>query len=364
MLASALSARPRLSQQFVDPGVVVLDAEVAGLDAQRLAHGEERIEHQFLRHHAELPARLARSRPARRSPCTLTWPDVGARQAGQDADQGGLAGAIGSEQAEELALLDVEAHAVQGLERAAAGGRVESWRRTGRRSRAWGAHDFNGHALPRRCREGSAACRRRPAAARPRRTGSASSRSRAGMRLTEKLLPSASASRRHSSSTASADESKRSRARRVGHHRRLRLASAAPAPACGSRPRPASCVSSAGRTSMRQLSPSCALDLLRSVKRGDQAVDALGVDLLRELAAVGLHQPHAQHVQVVDLPAGALARRLLEPVVQLDRVAAAADFGAHHHVGVVGRAALRLEADRLVVDLRERARSRCAPAGS
>jgi hypothetical protein len=39
----------------------------------------------------------------------VTRPLRGARQAGQDADQRGLAGAVGAEQAEELAGLDVEA---------------------------------------------------------------------------------------------------------------------------------------------------------------------------------------------------------------------------------------------------------------
>src|SRR5205085_6583682 len=83
-------------------------------------------------------------------------------------------------------------------------------------------------------------------------------------------------------------------------------------------------------------------------ERGDQAVDALGVDLLRELGAVGFHQPHTQHVEVVDLPAGAHARRLLQPVFELDRIAAAADLAADDDVGVGGRGAQRLHADALV----------------
>jgi hypothetical protein len=53
MLTLALSARPRLASSLVDPGVVAAQAEVAGLDAQALAHGEEGIEHQLLRHHPE-----------------------------------------------------------------------------------------------------------------------------------------------------------------------------------------------------------------------------------------------------------------------------------------------------------------------
>jgi hypothetical protein len=57
MLASALS-EVQVVEQLVDPGVVAAHAEVAALDAQRLAHAEERIEHQFLRHDAEVAARL------------------------------------------------------------------------------------------------------------------------------------------------------------------------------------------------------------------------------------------------------------------------------------------------------------------
>ena len=46
-------------QDLVDPGVVVAEAEIARLDPQRLAHREERIEHELLRHHAERAARGA-----------------------------------------------------------------------------------------------------------------------------------------------------------------------------------------------------------------------------------------------------------------------------------------------------------------
>jgi hypothetical protein len=61
-----LVGQAQADKQFVDPVVVVFDAEIAGLDAQRLAHGEEGVEHQLLRHHAELAAGAWRSRPARR----------------------------------------------------------------------------------------------------------------------------------------------------------------------------------------------------------------------------------------------------------------------------------------------------------
>src|SRR5215217_8146760 len=75
----------------------------------------------------------------------------------------------------------------------------------------------------------------------------------------------------------------------------------------------------AGRSSMRSA--------LRAARRGglvalgelgNQAVDAVRADLLREAVAVVLYQPHAQDVDVVDLPAGG---RLREAVVELDRIA-------------------------------------------
>src|SRR5690606_38140699 len=99
-----------------------------------------------------------------------------------------------------------------------------------------------------------------------------------------------------------------------------------------------SCVRREGRTSTSETRLS-AFALVARRERGDQAVDALGVDLLRELAAVGVDQPDAEHVEVVDLPAAALAGGLLEPVVDLHRIAATAtDLGAHQHLLVVGRA--------------------------
>jgi hypothetical protein len=94
-------------QQLVDPGVVVLDAEVARLDAQRLAHVEEGVEHQLLRHDAELAARLGVV-ALHVEAVHADGAGRGARQPREHADQGGLAGAVGAEQAEELARLDLE----------------------------------------------------------------------------------------------------------------------------------------------------------------------------------------------------------------------------------------------------------------
>ncbi|CFN70445.1 Uncharacterised protein [Bordetella pertussis] len=116
-----LVGQAQVEQDFVDPVVVAAQAEIAGLDAQRLAHGEEWVVDQLLRHHAQGPAGGL-----------VVGHDVvaahagaaggGVRQAGQDRDQGGLAGAVGAEQAEELAVLDLQADIVERLE--ARGGRL------------------------------------------------------------------------------------------------------------------------------------------------------------------------------------------------------------------------------------------------
>ena len=110
-------------EDFVDPGVVVANAEIAGLDCERFAHGEERIEHELLRHDAQRAARIAvvgddvvAQHPRRAG--------VGAGQPREDRDQRRLARAVRSQQAEELALLDGEAHAGQRLHAAEAAGDV------------------------------------------------------------------------------------------------------------------------------------------------------------------------------------------------------------------------------------------------
>ena len=57
MLVSRLSREIQVLDDLVDPGVVVAQTEVARLDPQRFAHGEERIEDELLRHDAERAAR-------------------------------------------------------------------------------------------------------------------------------------------------------------------------------------------------------------------------------------------------------------------------------------------------------------------
>ena len=106
-VGAGLVGQAQLGQHFVDPGVVALDAEVTALDAQRFTDTEEGVEDQFLRHDAKAFSR-----------CRIVVDDVvahhgdlaagGTRQPGQDRDQGGLARAVGPQQAEEFALLDLE----------------------------------------------------------------------------------------------------------------------------------------------------------------------------------------------------------------------------------------------------------------
>src|SRR5207302_10037265 len=70
-------------------------------------HGEEGIEHQFLRYHAEGPTRGAIPR-AHVVTHHARGPPVGAYQAGENADERGLAGAVRAEQAGEFSLRYLE----------------------------------------------------------------------------------------------------------------------------------------------------------------------------------------------------------------------------------------------------------------
>ena len=98
-------------QQLVNPGVVVLDTEVAGLDAQGLAHIEKGVKHQLLRHHAQAAAGGGKvflhivTQDAGRTA-------AGPGQAREHADHGGFARAIGAEQAKKLTFFDAKADIV------------------------------------------------------------------------------------------------------------------------------------------------------------------------------------------------------------------------------------------------------------
>ena len=98
-------------QQLVNPGVVVLHAEIARLDAQSLAHIEKGVKHEFLRHHTQAAPgggivflHIVAQDAGRTA--------AGPGQAREHADHGGFARAIGAEQAKKLAFLNAKADIV------------------------------------------------------------------------------------------------------------------------------------------------------------------------------------------------------------------------------------------------------------
>ena len=105
-----LGAKREPLEELVDPAVVRAQSEIARLDLERLAHGEERIEDDLLRHDADGAPRgaviaahvVAHHRKAAR---------VGAHQPAERGNEGGLAGAVRPEEAEEFALGHGERHA-------------------------------------------------------------------------------------------------------------------------------------------------------------------------------------------------------------------------------------------------------------
>jgi hypothetical protein len=105
--------------QLLDPAVVAPQPEIAGLQTQGLAHREEGVEHQFLRHHAEqLPRAAVLGGDVRTEHGDAAR--VGARQPRDDVDQRRFARAVRAEQAEELALAHLQRHAVERVQRAVA----------------------------------------------------------------------------------------------------------------------------------------------------------------------------------------------------------------------------------------------------
>jgi hypothetical protein len=109
-----LGREVEVGEDLVDPVVVVADAEVAGLDAQRFAHRKERIEDQFLRHHTEQTARSPVVRRRRRAPSPPVYRHPGER------DRPGRKSAsscrpVRSEQTKELALGNLQRNAIERL---------------------------------------------------------------------------------------------------------------------------------------------------------------------------------------------------------------------------------------------------------
>jgi hypothetical protein len=102
-------------QDLEEPLLAEPHAEVAGLDAQRLLDGEERVEVDLLRYYPERTpgeAVVGHHVPPEHPHLALAC----SQQAGDDRDERGLPGAVGAEQREDLALFDVEVDAGEGLE--------------------------------------------------------------------------------------------------------------------------------------------------------------------------------------------------------------------------------------------------------
>ena len=124
-------------QDLVDPRVVVAQTEVARLDPERFANGEKRIENELLRHDPEEPPGPAIigdhvvTEHSRRAA-------VSAGEPGDDRDQRGLAGAVGTEQPEEFALLDEQIDAGQRLHRAKAARDIDDFNRCAHRLKTIG----------------------------------------------------------------------------------------------------------------------------------------------------------------------------------------------------------------------------------
>ena len=121
-----LRRQSEVRDDFVDPVVIAPQAEIARLDAQRLADGKERVEHELLWHDAQHPARLSIAGHDV-VPHDAGSAAVGAYEAGEDADQRRLAGTIGAQQSEELALLHHEVDRIERLQGAIALGHAAAF---------------------------------------------------------------------------------------------------------------------------------------------------------------------------------------------------------------------------------------------
>jgi hypothetical protein len=117
-IGASLVGQAQTFQQLINPRLVAGDAKVSRLDAQGLPHGKKGVEHQFLGNHAQTPPGLRKIEDYIKS---MHPHGTGrrTRKTGQNADQGGLACAVGTEQAKELSLLDIKTDSIEGLHPAA-----------------------------------------------------------------------------------------------------------------------------------------------------------------------------------------------------------------------------------------------------
>ena len=102
----------QVSQNFIDPVVVVADTEVTGLDAQGFTHRKKRVEDKFLRHDTKQAARRTVIGNDIAAEDTET-PGIGPHETGKAGNQRGLPGAIRAEQPEKLSLGNLQRNAVE-----------------------------------------------------------------------------------------------------------------------------------------------------------------------------------------------------------------------------------------------------------
>ena len=111
-VGGALVAQRQVAEDLVDAGIGQAHAEVSGLEAEGLLHGEERVEVDLLRHqpHGAAGEPVVAHHVAAEHFHTAFAGEGGSRH---QADEGGLPGAVRAEQREDLAAMDVQVDVVE-----------------------------------------------------------------------------------------------------------------------------------------------------------------------------------------------------------------------------------------------------------
>ena len=112
--AVALVPKRQVAQDFLEIGIVGCASEQPAAELHCAHHGFEHADVQFLRHQSDLAAR----RTVLRDDIVTRGQNLSGTQrddSTDNADQGGFAGAVGSQQREDFALVDVEVDTVECL---------------------------------------------------------------------------------------------------------------------------------------------------------------------------------------------------------------------------------------------------------
>ena len=102
-------------QQLVNPGIAVVNAEIARLKTQHLAHAKYGVVYQLLRHDAQVAPHLRRVLP-HVQPVHFDRAARSLRQPCQNVDERGLARPVRAEQAEKFTLADIKRHIIQRMQ--------------------------------------------------------------------------------------------------------------------------------------------------------------------------------------------------------------------------------------------------------